>query len=140
MDDRALPLDEEEITPRGTVRHEPLGGTGEKIGDDRVDGDAPAGDGDARLAGRYEDGAEPTLPGGAIELDRHRLLPDRAVRAHRQDDRGVMREVRPFRDAQVRRGLAEVADLRAMLAARTASRIPPDFASLRFTPCAISAQ
>ena len=90
MDERALALDEEELAATArALDDEPLGGAGEEVGDDRVDRDAPAGDRDARLAGRDEDRLEPAPARLEVELDRDRLLPDRAVGADREDDRRV---------------------------------------------------
>ena len=88
VDERALPLDEEQLAAAPlALDDEPLGGAGEEVGDDRVDGDAPACDRDPRLSGRHEDGREPAPARLEVELDRDRLLPDRAVRADREDDR-----------------------------------------------------
>src|SRR5919204_6569613 len=59
VDDRALSLDPQELAAAlVALDHEPLGGAREKVGDDGVDGDAPAADRDPRLACGDEDGAE----------------------------------------------------------------------------------
>ncbi len=56
VEERALALDPEELAAaRGALDDEPLGGARDEVGDDRVDGDAPAGDRDPRLPGRDED-------------------------------------------------------------------------------------
>ncbi len=55
-----------------------------------------------------------------IELDRDRLLADRAVGADREHDRRVDLEVRPRRDAQPRGRLAQVAQLDPALAGELA--------------------
>jgi hypothetical protein len=117
MDERALTLDEEQLSP--TPRpfdDEPFGGAGEKVGDDGVDGDAPAGDRDARLAGGDEDRSEPACARRAVELDGDRLLADRAVRADREDNSGGDAEVLAARDVEIGRRLAQVAELDAVLA------------------------
>ena len=91
---------------------------GEEVGDDRVDRDAPPGDRDARLARRDEDRLEPAPARLEVELDRDRLLPDRAVGADREDDRRVHPEVRPRRDVEALRRLAQVAERRRRALAR----------------------
>ena len=56
--ERALPLDEQQLSPRSSpFDDEPLGSAGEEVGDDGVDRDAPAGDRDPGLArsGRTRD-------------------------------------------------------------------------------------
>ena len=54
-DERALALDAEQLSPAlAPFDDEPLGGAGDEVRDDRVDGDAPAGDRDPGLAGRDE--------------------------------------------------------------------------------------
>ena len=56
----ALALDPEQLSPaRVPLDDEPLGRAGDEVGDDRVDGDPPAGDRDPGLAGRDEDRREP---------------------------------------------------------------------------------
>ena len=124
MDERALPLDEEQLSPAlGALDDEALGRAGEEVGDDRVDGDPPARDRDARLARRHEDRGEPAPPRLEVELDRDRLLPDRAVGADGEDDLRVDLEVGAGRDAQALGRLAQVAELDAVRAAR-APRAP----------------
>ena len=112
--ERALPFDEQELAAAaGALDDERLGGAREEVGDDRVDGDAPARDRDPRLAGRHEDGRETAPARLEVELDRDRLLPDRAVRADGEDDRRVDLEVRSGRDAEALGRLAQVAQLDA---------------------------
>ena len=55
MEQRALALDEQHLAAAlDTLDDESLGGAGDEVGDDRVDGDPPACDRDPRLAGRDE--------------------------------------------------------------------------------------
>ena len=57
MADRALALDPEHgarSRPLAALQHQPLGGPGDEVGHHVVHGDAPAGDGDAGLAGGHE--------------------------------------------------------------------------------------
>ena len=117
MDERALPFDEEELpaSPR-PLDDQPLGRAGEEVGDHRVHGDPPARDRDSGLPGRHEHRVEPAPTRFEIELDRDRLLSDRAVGADRQHDRRVDLEVGPRRDAQPRGWLAEVVQLDPSLA------------------------
>ena len=112
--ERALPLRRREARLRGALLDdEPFGGAGEKIRDDGVDGDTPAGNRDPRLSGRHEDGRVPASAGLEIELDRDRLLPDRAVRADGEDDARIALEVRSGRHAEPVGRLAQVAQLNA---------------------------
>src|SRR5512133_1623802 len=112
MRERALALDEEQLSPTlGALDDEALGRAGEEVGDDGVDSDAPAGDRDARLAGRHELRLQATGAGFAVELDRDRLLPDRAVRADCEHGLRGDAEVLAGRDVQVGRRLAQVAEL-----------------------------
>ena len=59
VDDRSLALDEEKVAAARTLDDEALRGAGEEVRDDGIDRDSPAGDRDACLTGRDEDGAEP---------------------------------------------------------------------------------
>ncbi len=102
--ERALALDEQQLaaTPRA-LDDEPLGGSGEEVGDDRVDSDPPAGDRDARLPGRDEDRVEAARSRLEVELDGDGLLADRAVGADGEDDLRVDLEIRSGRDVQAPR-------------------------------------
>ena len=114
VDERALPFDEEKLASAAlSLDDEPFGGAGEKVRDDGVDGDAPACNRDPRLSGRHEDGRVPASAGLEIELDRDRLLPDRAVRADGEDDARIDLEVRSGRHAEPLGRLAQVAQLHA---------------------------
>ncbi len=109
VEDRSLTLDPEQVAALPALDDEPLGRAGEEVGDDRVDGDAPAGDRDARLAGRDEHRTQAAIARLEVELAGRGHLPDRTVGADRQDDRRVDLEVRARRRAQVARRLAEIA-------------------------------
>src|SRR5690349_19366858 len=116
MQDRTLPLDPKEVAAPGALDDEALGRTGEEIRDDGVDGDAPAGDRDPRLAGRYEHRTQAAPACFEVELAGRRHLPDRAIGADGEHDRRVDLEVRARRSAQVGRRLAQVAQLDPALA------------------------
>ena len=88
---------------------EPLRGAGDEIGNDRVDGDAPAGDGDAGLPCRYEDRTKTASARLEVELERDGHLSDRAVRADGEDDRAGDIEDLAGRRRQVGRRAAQVA-------------------------------
>ena len=119
---RSLPFDPEELAaPLGALDHEPLRRAGEEVRDDGVDRDPPARDRDSGLAGRDEDGLQAALPGGEVELDGDRLLPDRAVGSDGEDDLGRDLEVLAGRDAELRRRLPEVAELDAVLSGEACS-------------------
>jgi len=107
----ALPFDPEQIALIGPLDHEPLGRAGEEVGDDRVDGDPPAGDRDSGLPGRDEDGPQTALLRLAVELERDGHLPDRAVGADGEHDPGVELQVLAGRDVEAVRGLAQVVQL-----------------------------
>ena len=122
MQQRALPLDEQHLAPTlDPFEHELLCGTGDEVGDDGVDGDAPARDRDPGLPGRDELAAPAAALRLAVELERHRHLPDRAVGADREDRRRAMRQVRAGRDVQARRRHAQVAQLRRRARAASAA-------------------
>ena len=73
VDERALPLDEEQrAAALDALDHEALGGAREEVGDDRVDGDPPAGDGDAGLARGNEHRFEAAVAGLADRARRRR--------------------------------------------------------------------
>src|SRR5919106_2940185 len=96
MDQRALAFDEEQLpSALRSLDDEPLSRAREEVRDDRVDGDPPAGDSDPGLPCRDEDRLEPAPARLEIELDGDRLLADRAIRAHGEDDHGIDLEVRP---------------------------------------------
>ena len=98
--------------PRGRrPRRRALGGAGDEVRDDRVDGDPPAGDRDPGLAGRHEHRSEAAALRLAVELERDGHLPDRAVGADREDDPRGELEVRAGRDVQTVGRLAQVAQL-----------------------------
>ena len=59
VQDRALPLHEQEVSALGPLEHESLGRAGDVVGDHVIDGDAPARDRDADLPGGHEDRALP---------------------------------------------------------------------------------
>src|SRR5262245_27843177 len=112
MDERPLTFDEQQLAAAAsTLDDEPLVCAGQEVGDDGVYRDPPARDRDAGLAGRHEHGVEAAIARLEIELHGDRLLPDRAVRADREDDRRVDVEVRAGRDTEPRGRLAEVAQL-----------------------------
>src|SRR6266446_3448108 len=88
MEDRALSLDPEELSAApASLDDEPLCGSGDEVGDNRVDSDPPPRDGDARLARRHEDRLLAASARLQVELERDRHLPDRAVGADREHDR-----------------------------------------------------
>ena len=91
-----------------------------KVGDDRVDGDAPARDRDrpSGRSGRTRD-CEAARARLEVELERDRLLADRAVRADGEHGLGREPEVLAGRHVEVRRRPAQVAELDAV--ARSAS-------------------
>jgi hypothetical protein len=68
------------------------------------------------LPGGDEDRAEPAAAGFEVELERDGLLPDRAVGAHREDDRRRQLEVLARGDVQARRRPAQVTQLDVVLA------------------------
>ena len=111
MQDRALPLDPQEVTSLRALDDQPFRGAREEVGHHRVHGNPPAGDRDAGLAGRDEHGPEAAPARLEVELAGRGHLPDRAVRADREHDRRVDVEVRAGRGAEVRWGLAEVTQL-----------------------------
>ena len=116
VDERSLAFDPEQLaSPPRALDDEAFRGAGEEVRDDGVDGDPPARDRDPSLAGRDEDGAQAAVPGGKVELDRDRLLADRAVGADGEDDLGGYLEVLSGRDAEVRGRLAQVTELDAVL-------------------------
>ena len=115
MEQRSLALDPEQLAAAvAAFDHERLGGAGEEVGDDGVDGDPPPRDRDPGLAGRDELALDPTAARLGVELERDGHLPDRAVRADGEDDLRVVREVLARRDVQARRRLAQVAELDAV--------------------------
>ena len=84
-------------SPRvGALEHEPLGSARDVVGDHVVDGDAPARDRDADLAGGHEHRLRrPASWAARVELERHGHLADRAVGADRvHDARGQRRAPR----------------------------------------------
>jgi hypothetical protein len=115
MQDGALPLDPEQVAALAALDDQPLGRAREEVGDDRVDGDPPSRDRDPGLAGRDEHGAETALARLQVELTGRGHLPDRAVGADGQHDRGVDLEVRAGCGAQIVGRLAQVAQLDAVL-------------------------
>ncbi len=116
VQDRALPLDPEELAAaRAPFDDEPLRRARDEVGDDRVDGDPPARDRDARLPGRNEQRALAAAARLEIELERDGHLSDRAVGADRQHDRPRYLEVRARRRRQVRGRPAQVAQHDAVL-------------------------
>ncbi len=117
MEQRSLAFDEQDLAPApDTLEHELLGGTGDEVGDDGVDGDPPARDRDAGLTGRDELAADPARLRLAVQLERDRHLPDCTVGADHQDRRRAVCEVLARRDVEAGRRLAEVAELDAVLA------------------------
>src|SRR4051794_37415574 len=67
VDQRPLALDPQQLSPALVpLDDEPLGGACDEVGDDGVDGDAPAGDRNAGLPGRHELGREPTCTSLAV--------------------------------------------------------------------------
>ena len=87
MAERALALDEQQVAALGALVHEPLGRAGDEVGDHVVDGDPPAGDGDPGLARWRRTRLQlAALARRRVELQRHRHLADRAVRADGVDD------------------------------------------------------
>ena len=77
MDHRSLPLDEQQLAAALVpFDDQPLGGAGEEVGDDRIDGDPPPRDRDPRLAGRHE-----------ARLDPARRAPPVRARARRSSSR-----------------------------------------------------
>src|SRR5438132_31852 len=108
MQDRALPLDPQEVTSLRALDDQPFRGAREEVGHHRVHGNPPAGDRDAGLAGRDEHGPEAAPARLEVELPGRGHLPDRAVRADREHDRRVDVEVRAGRGPEVRWALAEV--------------------------------
>ena len=68
MEDRALSLDPEQVASLAALDDETFGRAGKEVGNDRVDGDPPAGDRDPGLPRRHEDGAQPTLARFEVEL------------------------------------------------------------------------
>ena len=131
--ERALALDEEELSP--TLRaldDQPLRGARDEVRDHGVDGDAPAGDRDSGLPGRDELRPQPTPLSLPVELDRHGLLADRAVRADGQDGLRVEPQVLAGRDVEIGRRLAEVAELDSVLGRRARrARRPREMNSCR---------
>src|ERR671923_1770576 len=116
MRQRTLPLDPEQLpAPLGALDDEALGRAGQEVGDDGVDGDPPPRDRDPRLAGRNEDGLQAAVSRGEVKLDGHRFLADRTVRADGEDDLRRHLQVLAGRHVEIRRRLAEVAELDAML-------------------------
>ena len=87
MEQRALALDPEQLAAAvAAFDHERLGGAGEEVGDDGVDGDPPPRDRDPGLAGRDELALDATAARLGVELERDGHLPDRAVGADGEDD------------------------------------------------------
>ena len=81
MEQRALALDPEQLAAaRDALEHELLGGAGDEVGDDGVDGDPPAGDRDPGLAGRDE-----------LARDARAVAPRRRARARRSSSRSRSR-------------------------------------------------
>src|SRR5579862_3216249 len=110
MQERSLPLDEDELAPAThAFQHELLGGPRNEVGDHGVDGDPPPRDRDPRLTRRDELASHATPARFAIELERHRHLPDRAVGADGEDHARGMRQVLAGRDVEPGRRLAQVA-------------------------------
>ena len=115
MEQRALALDPEQLAAAVTAfEHERLGGAGEEVGDDGVDGDPPPRDRDPGLAGRDELAPDAAPARLGVELERDGHLPDRAVRADGEDDLRVVREVLAGRDVEAGGRLAQVAELDAV--------------------------
>ena len=115
MRDRALALDEEQLaTALVPLDDEPLGRAGDEVRDDGVDGDPPARDRDPGLPGRDEARRQPARSRCPVELERHRHLPDRAVRADGEDVPRRLLEVGARGDVQVRGRAAQVAELDAV--------------------------
>src|SRR5207248_10476216 len=110
VDERALTLDEEELAASAlALDDQALGRAREEVGNDGVDSDSPTGDRDPRLAGGDEDGFESPAARFEVELEPHRLLPDRAVRADGERDLRGDRQVLPGRHVQAFGRSAKVA-------------------------------
>ncbi len=83
--ERPLPLDEDPVATSLALLDERLRCALEEVRDHAVDGDAPALDHHAGLAGRHERRPQAGLGRRAPELERHGHLSDRAVRPNGQD-------------------------------------------------------
>ncbi len=98
----------------GGLDDEPLGCARDEVGHDRVDGEAPAGDRDAGLPGRHENGREPARTGLALELQGDGHLADGAVRADRQHGAAGKLEVGAGRNVEALRRAPEIGEARPM--------------------------
>ena len=94
-------------------RHQPRGRARDEVRDHVVDGDAPAGDRDPGLAGGDERRPQAARARRRVELQRHRHLADRAVRADGVHDPRVRPLRRPGGHAQPGRRGPQVAQLDA---------------------------
>ena len=115
MHERPLAFHEEELTAAApALDDEALRGAGEEVGDDGVDGDPPPCDRDPGLTRGNELRGEAAGLRGAVELERDRHLPDRAVRADGEHDVGVDLEVLARRAVEPGGRPAQVAQLDAV--------------------------
>ena len=113
--DRPLAFDEEQLSPTLVpLDDEPLGRAGDEVRDHGVDGDPPARDRDPGLAGGDEARCDPAGGRGAVELERDRHLPDRAVGADREHVLRRLLEVGTRGHVEVGRRSAEIAELDAV--------------------------
>ena len=118
MEQRALPLDPEQLAAaRDALEHELLGGAGDEVGDDGVDGDPPAGDRDPGLPGRHELARDPARAAPRASSSSETVIfpiaqsePTVSTTSRR------MRQVLAGRDVEPGRRLAQVAQLDAVLA------------------------
>ena len=79
--ERSLTLDQHNLRLAVRLESKALGGTGNEIRHDGVDGDSGAGDEDPRLAGGGEGSGDTASGESAVELERYRHLAGVAVGA-----------------------------------------------------------
>ena len=94
VEERALPLDEVPVI-RVVRGREPLGGTGDEVGHDRIDRDPAAGDEDAGLPGRAEGAWDAAPAPFGFQRERGVHLADRRVGAHREQALAGSADARP---------------------------------------------
>src|SRR3954463_13675082 len=115
VEDRALPFDPQQVAALAALDDQALGRARQEIRHDGVHRDSPAGDRNTCLTRGNEDGLQAAPACLEVELADRGHLSDRAVRAHRQDNRRVDLEILTGRSAQVGRRLAQVSELDAVL-------------------------
>src|ERR1051325_5208438 len=103
MDEAPLPFYQHDVVVLRPLNRDLLGGAGDEVGHDRIDGDAPSFDEDSRLSRRDEARAMAALHELVAQLQLRRHLADVAVGSHREDDQRIDFGGAAVGDPQIRR-------------------------------------